>query len=213
MKAKYHLFLPVFLLLFVLSMVMVNSAYTQTASCQVYLINDAQTAPGQIEFDICVRSTNHDDFPAGFLYGHGQYRIEFNPSIINHERDLIEVEVLKGSSELSCVDQQPLHCSFLPDTISAYLVRARFPVKPELASLIPAGNTGVRIARISMKVVNIAEKTPSFFNQGITADLRLSDQNPGTTAVSYLEKVGTAAICDRIKLSGVLLANKPLNGQ
>ncbi|GAP42748.1 hypothetical protein TBC1_11887 [Lentimicrobium saccharophilum] len=213
MKANFHIFPPLTLLLFFVSMVMGTSAYAQTASCEVYLTNDAQTAPDQIEFDICVRSTNHDDFPAGFLYGHGQYRIEFNPSIINHERDLIEVEVLKGSSELSCVDQQPLHCSFLPDTISAYLVRARFPVKPELASLIPAGNTGIRIARISMKVVSISEKTPSFFNQGTTADLRLSDQNPGTTAVSFMEKSGTVAVCKPIELSGASLSNKPLLGQ
>lgn len=213
MKANFHIFPPLTLLLFFVSMVMGTSAYAQTASCEVYLTNDAQTAPDQIEFDICVRSTNHDDFPAGFLYGHGQYRIEFNPSIINHERDLIEVEVLKGSSELSCVDQQPLHCSFLPDTISAYLVRARFPVKPELASLIPAGNTGIRIARIIMKVVSISEKTPSFFNQGTTADLRLSDQNPGTTAVSFMEKSGTVAVCKPIELSGASLSNKPLLGQ
>lgn len=213
MKAKFRLFLPVFLLVFILSVVLVTSAFTQTASCEVYLINDAQTAPDQIEFDICVRSTNHDDFPAGFLYGHGQFRIEFNPSIINHERDLIEVEVLKGSSELKCIDQQPLHCSFLPDTISAFLVRARFPVKPELASLIPAEITGTRIARISMKVVSIAEKTPSVFNQGITADLRLSDQNPGTTAVSFMEKSGTVAVCKPIEISGTSLSNKPLHGQ
>jgi len=213
MKANYRLSLLMIISPVVSLFIMVTTASAQMASCEVLLINDTQTAPGQIEFDICVRSTNHDDFPAGFLYGHGQYRIEFNPSIINHERDLIEVEVLKGSSELKCIDQQPLHCSFLPDTISAFLVRARFPVKPELASLIPAENNGTRIARISMKVVSITEKTPSFFNQGTTADLRLSDQNPGTTAVSFMEKSGTVAVCKPVELSGASLSNKPLHGQ
>ena len=213
MKANFRKFLPLTLLLFVLPMVVVTSAYAQTASCEVYLTNDVQTAPDQIEFDIYVKSINHDAFPGGFSYGNGQYRIEFNPSIINYERDLVEVEVLKGTSELSCADQQPLQCSFLPDAISAFLIRARFPVKPELASLIPAGNTGIRIARIRMKVVSISEKMPSFFNHGVTADLRLSDQNPGTTAVSYMEKAGTAALCDPIRLSGAYLTNKPLNGQ
>ncbi|MHC1774634.1 MAG: hypothetical protein AB9834_04390 [Lentimicrobium sp.] len=210
MRTRQIIFSP-FLVMVLTITLFASEVQAQIASCEVILINDMQVSPNQVEFDIYLKSTNNAGFPDGFLYGNGQYRIEFDSSFCQSENCKFEAKIIEGSSGLTNSEQHPVKCSFINSSLKSLLVHARFPVRPEIASKISPEGNGTRIARIRLSILDSKSDKPLKFAAGATPDFKLSSVNPVPTAVSFLEKAGTAAVCSPLTTSNDQLKNKPFS--
>lgn len=208
---KSKLFLSMKVLLTLLAFFAIAGVQAQpVASSEVILANDVIISPNVIEFDVYVKSTNNADFPDGFPYGGGQYRINFNPAIRNGANTQIFFEMIPGTTGLTNTAQAPPSVTNPSLTQSFARLTGPLPVAYSLASIISPTGNGTRIIRLRMTSRDNTTQAPVPFTQGISPSLVLSTSSPGATTTSYVIPAGTVLFCSPQVLT-TLLNNLPPN--
>ncbi|GAP42745.1 protein containing Por secretion system C-terminal sorting domain [Lentimicrobium saccharophilum] len=208
---KSKLFLSMKVLLTLLALFALAGAQAQpVASSEVILANDEIISPNVIEFDLYVKSTNNVDFPDGFPYGGGQYRINFNPAIRNGANTQIFFEMIPGTTGLTNTAQAPPSVTNPSLAQSFVRLTGPLPVAYGAASIISPTGNGTRIIRLRMTSRDNTNQTPVPFTPGIAPSLVLSTSAPGATTTSYVIPAGTVLFCSPQVLT-TLLNNLPPN--
>ncbi|MCO5263340.1 MAG: T9SS type A sorting domain-containing protein [Lentimicrobium sp.] len=208
---KSKLFLSMKVLLTLLAFFAIAGVQAQpVASSEVILANDVIISPNVIEFDLYVKSTNNVDFPDGFPYGGGQYRINFNPAIRNGANTQLYFEMIPGSTELTNTAQAPPSVTNPSLTQSFVRLTGPLPVAYALASIISPTGNGTKIVRVRMTSRDNTSQAAVPFTPGIQPNLALSTQSPGATTTSYVIPSGIVNFCSPQVLTS-LLNNLPPN--